>query len=394
MTGFRYPGEPFPKQVEALNSEAFAVLYGGALGGGKTEWLLQCASLYSHRYPGARICFVRRNYKELMQAGGPLDRAVELWAKQTGVTYKVGAKTLKAPNDSMLEFRHCENKGDELHFQGSEYDVFLVDEAGLFEREQLLYFIERIRGQKTQKFRLSANPGGPGHRWLYDTFVRSTDPEYAFVPALASDNPMLPEGYYERLEASMSGISKAHRLYGDWEAIEETGFFTKPVMLGLDPGGRVRNRVRAWDLAVGGDYTVGTLVERRADVWPDVVVLDQYAQKTSAEKVIALLEKTRDQDGPGTTTVIETEPGSSSRILLDYLSWAQGIPADRNKQQRARPVADAVERGRIGLLPGAWNMPFIEELLSFPSASHDDRVDSFVHAVNYILNNEVFLLGF
>ena len=242
--------------------------------------------------------------------------------------------------------------------------------------------------------RVSANPGGPGHTWLHERFVKGTSPDYTFIQSLASDNPYLPEGYFDRLEGTMEGISKAHRLYGDWDAIVKTGFFEMPVILKEDPGGETRTRLRVWDLAAGGDNTVGTLIERRRGTDPEFVVLDMFAQQTSAEKVVKLVRDYRDLDGPGTTTIIEQEPGASSLILLESMPFAIGVRADKNKVQRARPVADAVESKRIGIVPGTWRQAFIDELMSFPSSKYDDRVDSFVHGMNYLLNREVQLWGF
>ena len=390
MKHFRYDLTPTPRQATALRSEAFALLYGGALGGGKTEYLLQCVSLYSEQYPGCRMGFLRRNYKELMQSGGPLDRAESLWSDQPGVRHRKTDKVFIAPNGSRVEFRHCEKAGDEKHLQGSEYDVLLIDEAALFHPEALNYFIERIRGKKINRYRLSSNPGGPGHDWLNGNFRLNATPGFEFVPAAVADNPHLPEHYFERLDATMSGIDKRHRLMGEWDAVDDTGFFIAPPVAADIPT-EFTSIVRAWDLALGGDNTVGTLVGKTRG--PQYWVLDQIVQKTPAHQLLTLIRETHEME-PDVQVVMEQEPGASSAALIDSLPFAKGVRADRNKQARAAITARHIRDGKVMLQAGSWVQPLLNEMTVFPNGANDDRVDSLVYAINYLASGEVMLWGF
>ena len=394
---FRYDMVPTEKQYEALQATDFAVLYGGALGGGKTEWLLQCISLFSERHPGCKMGFVRRNYKELMQSGGPLDRAEDLWDGQPGVQYRKAEKVFIAANGSRVEFRHCERAGDQKHFQGSEYDFIMIDEGGLFIPDMLMYFMERIRGKMGAGYRITANPGGLGHDWLNDVFRKRPVDGFKFIPSLASDNPHLPAGYYDRLELTMTGLDKRHRLYGEWDADTGEDFF------GLietydDYPDSVTNWVRAWDTAVGGDYTVGTLVGREPSVGETQSVFwvtDQIVRKTKAHELTALIESVH-RDEPDVQVLIEQEPGSSSAAYIYSLEFAKGLPTDKNKRTRARTTAGHMGKGRVKIVKGPWTQDLISEMRGFTGekGGQDDRVDSMVHGVNYLARGETQLWGF
>jgi len=56
-----------------------------------------------------------------------------------------------------------------------------------------------------------------------------------------------------------------------------------------------------------------------------------------------------------------------------------------DKVSRAHAVSPLVESGRVALPDAApWLNDFMEEVVSFPSAPHDDMVDSFVQALSYL----------
>jgi predicted phage terminase large subunit-like protein len=52
------------------------------------------------------------------------------------------------------------------------------------------------------------------------------------------------------------------------------------------------------------------------------------------------------------------------------------IPVSQSKRIRALPLAAAGESGKIRLVKGAWNEPFIQEMCEFDTGDHDDQVDA------------------
>jgi len=101
-----------------------------------------------------------------------------------------------------------------------------------------------------------------------------------------------------------------------------------------------------------------------------------------------ILRQTAELDGPGVAIWIEQEPGSggkesaeaSVRSLAGFTVHAE--PVTGAKDVRAMPFAAQCEAGNVRLVRGAWNGAFIDELMSFPSGTHDDQVDAAAGAFN------------
>jgi len=64
------------------------------------------------------------------------------------------------------------------------------------------------------------------------------------------------------------------------------------------------------------------------------------------------------------------------------------VKADKDKVRRLQAILPLIENGTI-VFSETLPPEFFDELLDFPQVKHDDRVDSFVHAVNLIINNEI-----
>jgi predicted phage terminase large subunit-like protein len=59
----------------------------------------------------------------------------------------------------------------------------------------------------------------------------------------------------------------------------------------------------------------------------------------------------------------------------------RGIKVDKDKQSRAMPWAARAEAGAVRIVAGSWVKDFIDEVVAFPSAPHDDYVDAASGAV-------------
>lgn len=145
---------------------------------------------------------------------------------------------------------------------------------------------------------------------------------------------------------------------------------------------------RVWDLAAseeGGDFLVGTLCayDRTHDEFGIVEVL---RRQLSVGKVENLVIATAKADGPGVEIVIEQEPGSSGKILVESFQANPKLKGHKvtsfpvsgrgNKAARAQPFIAAAEDGRVFLLRAKWNDAFIAEFNEFPGGMFDDQVDT------------------
>lgn len=142
---------------------------------------------------------------------------------------------------------------------------------------------------------------------------------------------------------------------------------------------------RVWDLAStanGGDYTVGTLMaaHNKTEV---TTIMNVVRKQLSPGAVESLIRATALADGYNTIIYIEQEPGSSGKLLFEYLKntvlpefTVMSVPASESKLVRSQPFLAACEAGKVVLLKGSWNELFLDEFDAFPDGSHDDQVDT------------------
>lgn len=242
-------GEPSPpnaKQRVAHASDADELLYGGAAGGGKSEWLLIEATTVCLENPGVEVALFRRTYEEL--EASLILRSQALIPKELAV-YQAGRKRWVFKNGAILWFRYCAREADVYRYQSAAWVMLGLDEATHFTEFQYKYLTSRVRSRRRGvkvKIRLASNPGNVGHAWVKRRFIRP-DPidtggvlvqpymtwrpmppadrpsqkmmSRCFVPAKAQDNFALMASdpdYYWRLQALPEDERKMLS-EGDWD---------------------------------------------------------------------------------------------------------------------------------------------------------------------------------
>jgi predicted phage terminase large subunit-like protein len=154
--------------------------------------------------------------------------------------------------------------------------------------------------------------------------------------------------------------------------------------------------VRSWDLAGtqdGGDWTVGTGVAK--DIRNnDFYIWDCKRKQLAPGGVKSLVEKTMDSDGKGVKVVIEQEPGSAGKAVIDsYVSEnpaysVHGTRHTGDKMTRLDPFLAAVEHGRVYMLRASWNQPMLDELVEMPDGKHDDQADTLSQGYNELFEKK------
>jgi predicted phage terminase large subunit-like protein len=235
---------------------------------------------------------------------------------------------------------------------------------------------------------LRRNPGG---RW---TEIR--------IPALAEEGDILgrhvgqalfPERYdlnylQERLETL--GTFFFNALYQQRPENENARLTSRnwlmPPVTELPPFSRMQF-FRVWDLAAtegGGDYTVGTLCAYYEEN-DTFYILDVLRRQSSPGQVEALVYRTAVDDGHNCRVIIEQEPGSSGKslvehfinnVLKDFQTEAYPSGNSGSKIEKAQPFLAAAESGKVKLYKGHWNETFLDEFQDFPGGEHDDQVDT------------------
>ena len=238
---------PRQQMAEDLAGQVDCLLYGGAAGGGKTDWLVWHADQLSRRYPGHSTLALRRTFPQLKDS--LMRRSIEK-IDQDGADYKVGEKEWVYDNGSTIRFGYCDAEDDYRHYLSAEYDCVLFEELTEFSRLQFQMLRSRCRTTARKRamgirphVAAATNPGQVGHEWVKDFFVKATNHgeriatqtiealgqrkelTVGFVPARVSDNPHIDPDYIFNL-ASLPDIQRRQYLDGDWD-IFEGQYFTE-----------------------------------------------------------------------------------------------------------------------------------------------------------------------
>lgn len=248
---------PQAKQERAneLAAQADELLYGGAVYGGKTFWLVQHCVDEMVDHPGNRGVIFRRVFPSLNRTIVPLVRSI---MSTSGLGwYHETMHEARFDNGSVLELATLQRASDVDNFQGPEYGVVGFEELTEFLESQYLHLVGRLRapvdGVRPHACS-TTNPGGIGHRWVKRRFVRpdpvdlaegkkapkpmqvwrprATDDNSApgvpplsrcYVPATMEDNPIgikRDPSYRAKLRAQTSRAKRLAFETGDWEAID------------------------------------------------------------------------------------------------------------------------------------------------------------------------------
>ncbi len=238
---------PTDRQAALLSVpySVFEILYGGALGGGKSEvgLILPLVSktittgiqLYEH--PEFNGIIFRRTYQQLEKSLIP---RAEIMYRAVGAEYNQTKRIFRFPNSEGVRgaggkifLSHMENEKDVFEHDTNEYNYVFIDQAEQFTEFQLRYISSRVRRSNPDLpaiYRLSANPGGISHLYLRKRFIdpakeghvllvdKVTKTSRMFIPARLEDNPHLEQNdpdYRNRLALLPEG-ERAAKISGDW----------------------------------------------------------------------------------------------------------------------------------------------------------------------------------
>ena len=396
--------EPSLTQKVFLKTTAQEVLFGGAAGGGKSSALLMAALQYVD-VPNYSAILFRRTYADLALPGALMDRFRDWISNYDDIHWNANQYTATFPSGARITFGYLNNSQDYLRYKGSEFQFIGMDEVTEIREADYRYLFSRLRRPSTGplsqvplRMRAATNPAP---NWVRQRFlVEGNEKGRIFVPSKLTDNPGIDPDSYRAVLAELDPIERKRLEFGDWWATTLGSMFDRTQFEVLEPAeipdfNKDTEIVRFWDLAgtepspsyPDPDWTVGCLGAMHEGIF---YVLDVRRIRAKGDRVEKFIRETAEEDGPEISIMMEQEPGSAGKNLIDqYARYVlvgydfKGQRSTGDKETRAKPMSAAVANGNVRLLRGNWNTDYIDEMSSFPEANvHDDQVDASVHAFN------------
>jgi predicted phage terminase large subunit-like protein len=385
------PHEPTPKQIAFLLLDDYLEAgYGGAAGGGKTDGLLDAALQYFD-VPTYRALLLRRTFADLSLPGALMPRAQE-WLGETDARYIGSRKMWRAPHGGTLTFGYLAKESDVYQYQGSEFHFIGIDESTQMTEFMYSYMFSRLRRAKNStiplRMRVASNPGGIGHEWMKRLYIdEGVAKGRPFIRAKLEDNPYLDQEEYIKALMHLDPLTRRQLLEGDWSARHEDGMFRREWFEIVDKAPEGIRVIRFWDFAAtapdpkkDSDFTAGCLLGVLDGVY---YIIDVRHGRYNPRGVENLVSATAAVDGQSVTVGIESEPGSSGKIVLDHFRRrvldgynVRELAVNTAKPVRAAPIASAAEAGNVKIVRGDWVSDFLDEAEGFPYGAHDDQIDA------------------
>ena len=231
--------KPFKKQKEFISIpfSVFEGLYGGGVGGGKSDCIVLLPLLYQfHLHPRYKGIILRRTFPDLEQE---IILRSHQWYPAAGGSYSEQKRRWTFPSGAVQAFGHAEHKDDIRKYDSSEYNLACFEELTHFLEFQYLYLIgSRVRSSSSDLpaiVRNSTTPGNIGHNFVRKRFVDPfpsggkiiVDPlkpklKRIFVRALPHDNPHLDPNYVPKLDVLPEAEKRAK--LGDWYVYQGMAF--------------------------------------------------------------------------------------------------------------------------------------------------------------------------
>lgn len=286
--------QPGPQSSAITARWADELFYGGARGGGKSDfqlgYQLDGALTYPRHWRG--IMF-RKTYPELEELQA---RAMEVFGV-SGAVYKTQPSDKYPfsncwywPGGASVKMRYIEHERDYTRYHGHQYTGISFDEVTEYASpDGLLKMLSTLRSAHGVPctVRLTGNPGGPGHIWVKARYIDEspplvpyTDPDTGFtrlfVPARLGDNQALLKAdpnYINRIRAATEGNEALRRAWEDgaWDIVagaffdcwERNKHVIKPFTI---PDNWVRFRSMDWGSA--RPFSVGWWAVSSGDILP------------------------------------------------------------------------------------------------------------------------------
>jgi len=238
------------KVFELFNdSDTTEVIYGGALGAGKSYLIASLLVMKCLQFEGIRIGLARNNITTLKKTTvTSIQEVMQDWGiTQDYYSYNSQAGIIKFFNDSeiiLVELDYLPSDPQYTRLGGLLLTFGVIDEAGEVPAKGKEIFQSRIG--RWQNAKLKVKPFllmtcNPSKNFLFTDYYRpfkegNLKDYQKFIQALPSDNPYLSQQYIDNLRNTLTLNERRRLLGGEWEfADDETSLFKyEDVMYAFD----------------------------------------------------------------------------------------------------------------------------------------------------------------
>ena len=215
--------------------------------------------------------------------------------------------------------------------------------------------------------------------------------EVLHLPAISESKALWPERY--PIEALLNiqstiGSQAFESLYQGNPTIAEGNIIKREWWKYYTEKPNFNRIIHSWDTAFktgqSNDYSVCTVWGESDNAY---YLLDVWRRKVEFPELKRAVSALYDKDKPRVVLVEDKASGQSLIQELRRETRAPILPikVDRDKASRVYAITPLIEAGKVFIPKNApWLHSFIEELSSFPTAEHDDQVDSTTQALNFM----------
>lgn len=374
----------------------------------------------------------RRTTPQLTGPGGLLTKCKRIFSQ----AYEPDEYTWRAKDGKFvfhkskaeIYLKHFENDAADVNWQGSEANLFYIDEGTQFTMYMIQYIMSRMRNpscpQVKPHLKITCNPDADHglRKWVEPYLQEDGTPDrskdgmvryfsfqdgdfiwadskqellenygiaerdalsFTFISANVYDNSVVQEvnPKYVSWLKGLRGTERARLLDGNWYVRESTtGYFKRewvtPVNLHEQ---NIVSYCRAWDIAgslpsdslPNPDWTAGVLIAKTKS--GRYIICDVVRFRARFGEVMQKIIQTAVSDPDGTQIILPQEPGQAGKaaglmMIRDLIGegfYARMRPSNKSKVVRFQPFAAASEAGLIDYVEDVWNDTYFEECERF-----------------------------
>lgn len=215
------PYTPLSWQIAPWRDQSLSLLLVGGSGGGKSRLAAEKMHGYLLRYPGAVGLMVRKTLKAANRSCVPTMWKV-MGGIKSGIEWNKSDNTFRYPNGSVLYTggMQDEEQREAVRSIGGDggVDIVWAEEATSLVEQDYNELLARLRhtAASWRQIILTTNPDAPGH-WINQRLIIGR--EAAVYNSVATDNPHLPDSYFDTLK-TLTGVQYQRLVLNKWVQAE------------------------------------------------------------------------------------------------------------------------------------------------------------------------------